>query len=53
MGIGNCFGSKSPAVRLQTGFPAAIIARTSVAILRITDPLIRCTMADKDWSRRA
>ena len=38
-GIRNCLGSKSPTVRLQIFSPAASLARISVAIRRISDPL--------------
>jgi hypothetical protein len=37
-GTRNCAGSKSPTVKSSTGAPASRIARTSPAILRISEP---------------
>src|SRR5215217_83411 len=42
----NSAGEKSPTVRLQMSRPSAARARTSAAILRISDPMIDAASAD-------
>src|SRR5579883_2679287 len=47
VGMGNWRESKSPTVRLQTERPCARRARTSLATLRIADPIIPPAIADR------
>src|SRR5687767_840117 len=46
-GMRNSRGAKSPTVRLQTGRPARSRARTSPAILRISEPISWSTMVPR------
>src|SRR5688500_1250228 len=46
-GMRNSRGAKSPTVRLQTGRPARSRARTSPAILRISEPISLSTMVPR------
>src|SRR5512138_2424292 len=50
--MGNCFGSKSPTVRLQTGFPVAMSSRICPAILRISEPTRPRTRSESEASTR-